>query len=1101
MKRFLERAAKPFVVPSKASDSSGSAAPSRGAIGPPPPISVAARTSGAAGVALQPKYVVPAFPHPRPHTHLALLATKEGLLIRPHCPAEEGGGDAMAEAGGVRVAWGKEGRIEEVDGALLGELAGDADWKGSVVVYGIVGILELFSCSYLLVITSRTDVGSVIDPLHTVYGVKGVTEIPLVEDRATMALNTLASRNLTRPSLMPRLTSDVTELSLDDTTDDDKLPNDIPRKNPPRVQFLTPPAIKGTSSTDSTETNQEIGRSIERPSSAASTSSDISTPSSENSTSTAPVFKTLANRLSFWSRISKRTNLTSPDNAEFPLVQEPISLNEEEEVLDKIMKEGKDPPAEVIESILESTAPAPATAEERHSELEIKVVRETIREFTKGDMYFAYNFDLTRSLQHKQELVLKSQKQHDLLAGLGALPSPHNSDGVPLSPMDGKVSAVAEPYPSLPLWRRVDKQFWWNEWMSKPFIDAGLHSYILPIMQGFCQATQFVIPADQVLVDQEVSVDYVIISRRSRYRPGLRYQRRGIDDAAHVANFVETEAIMRVEREEKQNIFSYVQIRGSIPLFWKQTGYGLKPPPLLATDRTPQQNLETLKRHFQKTIPIYGPHTIVNLAEQHGKEGVITRAYREYMHELNMRDAQYCEYDFHTETKGMKYENISTLIERMERTFDGQGYFWVSDNVVFSQQKGVFRVNCIDCLDRTNVVQSAFARYVLNKQLGAVALLNPNVGRADAEIAFNDVWANNGDAISRAYAGTSALKGDFTRTGKRDLSGMLNDGVNSLARMYTSTFSDWFCQAVIDFMLGNRTTSVFSEFLLKLKATDPRDLIRLSKIRAEAIATSVSRVLPEGERLLSGWTMFAPEELNARVGMKFEEKVLLLSAKALYIVSYDYTLEKVKIYTRVPLGDIIGISKGAYILSPLEESSCDPQQNAGFVVTWLTSHQESRVTSYSVRNSLDLSSSPPASPASPTFPGRSKKTRSRSATLPLLSNILAEASFGTAGAPGQQRNFAAFKVLPIDPARARRASSTTSQMYSETSDEMHGAATCKEAVDLIVERIYNACNDVGGGQGDFVTQEDVVSLADAQRMTSVYAKMEYGVKRLLWLGG
>jgi hypothetical protein len=29
----------------------------------------------------------------------------------------------------------------------------------------------------------------------------------------------------------------------------------------------------------------------------------------------------------------------------------------------------------------------------------------------------------------------------------------------------------------------------------------------------------------------------------------------------------------------------------------------------------------------------------------------------------------------------------------------------------------------------------------------------------------------------------------------------------------------------------------------------------------------------------------------------------------------------------------------------------------------------------------------------------------------------------------------------------------------------------------------------------------VFSLVDAQRMTSVYAKMEYGVKRLLWLGG
>jgi hypothetical protein len=94
--------------------------------------------------------------------------------------------------------------------------------------------------------------------------------------------------------------------------------------------------------------------------------------------------------------------------------------------------------------------------------------------------------------------------------------------------------------------------------------------------------------------------------------------------------------------------------------------------------------------------------------------------------------------------------------------------------------------------------------------------------------------------------------------------------------MYTSTFSDWFCQAVIDFMLGHRTLSVFSEFLLKLQSTDPRDLIRLSKIRAEAIVTCVSRVLPEGERLLSGWTVFAPEHLNTKIGEKFEEKVLLL---------------------------------------------------------------------------------------------------------------------------------------------------------------------------------------------------------------------------------
>jgi hypothetical protein len=48
----------------------------------------------------------------------------------------------------------------------------------------------------------------------------------------------------------------------------------------------------------------------------------------------------------------------------------------------------------------------------------------------------------------------------------------------------------------------------------------------------------------------------------------------------------------------------------------------------------------------------------------------------------------------------------------MERTFEQQGYFWVSNERLMSEQKGVFRVNCIDCLDRTNVVQVGFRLYL-----------------------------------------------------------------------------------------------------------------------------------------------------------------------------------------------------------------------------------------------------------------------------------------------------------------------------------------------------------------------------------------------------
>lgn len=83
-------------------------------------------------------------------------------------------------------------------------------------------------------------------------------------------------------------------------------------------------------------------------------------------------------------------------------------------------------------------------------------------------------------------------------------------------------------------------------------------------------------------------------------------------------------------------------------------------------------------------------------------------------------------------------------------------FLWISDGVVLSQQKGVYRVNCIDCLDRTNVVQvsnnihltgfvgsqtmqSAFARDVLNRQLLALAFLYPSEHhRTEMDVVFND---------------------------------------------------------------------------------------------------------------------------------------------------------------------------------------------------------------------------------------------------------------------------------------------------------------------------------------------------------------------------
>lgn len=148
--------------------------------------------------------------------------------------------------------------------------------------------------------------------------------------------------------------------------------------------------------------------------------------------------------------------------------------------------------------------------------------------------------------------------------------------------------------------------------------------------------------------------------------------------------------------------------------------------------------------------------------------------------------------------------------------------------------------------------------------------------------------------------------------------------------VFSSTFSDWFHQSVIDYMLGHRSLSVFSEFLVKLSSTDPHDLIRLSKVRAAAIESCSETLLPEDELLCYGWTLLGPVDFDTRLTEKFVEKILLLvrafssshsttysmaqrplqSNAALYIVQYDYGMEKVQVFTRVPLEDVTEIRKG-----------------------------------------------------------------------------------------------------------------------------------------------------------------------------------------------
>jgi hypothetical protein len=65
--------------------------------------------------------------------------------------------------------------------------------------------------------------------------------------------------------------------------------------------------------------------------------------------------------------------------------------------------------------------------------------------------------------------------------------------------------------------------------------------------------------------------------------------------------------------------------------------------------------------------------------------------------------------------------------------------------------------------------------------------------------------------MSIQYAGTGALKSDFTRLGKRTTYGLVRDGVNSLQRYIYNNFYDGFRQDSIDLFLGNYQNEIKEE--------------------------------------------------------------------------------------------------------------------------------------------------------------------------------------------------------------------------------------------------------------------------------------------------
>ncbi|XP_065363611.1 phosphatidylinositol-3-phosphatase SAC1 [Calliphora vicina] len=363
---------------------------------------------------------------------------------------------------------------------------------------------------------------------------------------------------------------------------------------------------------------------------------------------------------------------------------------------------------------------------------------------------------------------------------------------------------------SLSIIERADSRFVWNGALLNNFQCKEMQQFQLPLILGF-------VSINQVQINGQTFV-WSIVSRRSIHKAGTRFYSRGINVDGQVANFVETEQIVEFNGER----ISFVQTRGSMPFFWRQLpNLRYKPRPHLIPG---PDHMNAFNRHFEEQIAKYGRQVLVNLVDQKGAEGALENHYRTFAQKLNNSNVRYEAFDFHAECKKMRWDRLNILIDRLAHEQEEFSVFHIRDDGrVVSTQHGVFRTNCIDCLDRTNVVQSMLARRSLNSILQKLGILHVGQKVESAspqfDLIFKGVWADNADMISLQYSGTGALKTDFTRTGKRTTAGLVQDGVNSMTRYYLNNFADGFRQDGIDLFLGRYTVTAALPSPLEVKHT------------------------------------------------------------------------------------------------------------------------------------------------------------------------------------------------------------------------------------------------------------------------------------------
>ncbi|NXS29386.1 SYNJ1 protein, partial [Pomatostomus ruficeps] len=372
----------------------------------------------------------------------------------------------------------------------------------------------------------------------------------------------------------------------------------------------------------------------------------------------------------------------------------------------------------------------------------------------------------------------------------------------------------------------TDNRFFWNQSLHLHLKHYGVNcdDWLLRLMCGGVEI--------RTIYAAHKQAKACLISRLSCERAGTRFNVRGTNDDGHVANFVETEQVIYLD----DSVSSFIQIRGSVPLFWEQPGLQVGSH-RVRMSRGFEANAPAFDRHFQTLKNLYGKQIIVNLLGAKEGEHMLSKAFQSHLKASeHSADIKMVNFDYHQMVKGGKAEKLHSVLKPQVQKFLECGFFYFDGKEVKRSQSGTIRTNCLDCLDRTNSVQAFFGLEMLTKQLEVLGLAEkPQLVTRFQEV-FRSMWSVNGDSVSKIYAGTGALEG-------KAKAGKLKDGARSVTRTIQNNFFDSSKQEAIDvLLLGNTLNSDLAD---KARALLTTSSLRVSEQSLQSASVKVLKSMCE----------------------------------------------------------------------------------------------------------------------------------------------------------------------------------------------------------------------------------------------------------------